>query len=97
MSAARWIKAYEHELQELRGPDGTVPPTTYLHYFDLLLLGEAAEWAESNPEAIRLFNTAVPTQATVDQLVSLFKQRFPAKIVEAIPVTFDMELADLRQ
>ena len=97
MSAARWIKAYEHELRELKGEDGTVPPATYLHYLDLLLLGEAAEWAESNPEAIRLFNTAIPTQATVDQLVSLFKQRFPAKIVEAIPVTFDMELADLRQ
>ena len=97
MSAARWIKAYEHELRELKEEDGTVPPATYLHYFDLLLLGEAAEWAESNPEAIRLFNTTAPTQATIDQLVSLFKQRFPAKIVEAIPVTFYMELVDLRQ
>ncbi|CAD6572869.1 MAG: hypothetical protein ASARMPREDX12_005523 [Alectoria sarmentosa] len=62
-----------------------------------LLQGDAAKWAESNPEAVRLLNTEQPIGATVNQFTSLFKQRVPAEVVEKTPVTFDAELADLRQ
>ncbi|CAD6593871.1 MAG: hypothetical protein ASARMPRED_008164 [Alectoria sarmentosa] len=62
-----------------------------------LLQGDAAKWAESNPEAVRLLNTEQPIEATVNQFISLFKQRVPAEVVEKTPVTFDAELADLRQ
>ena len=96
-SGALWLKAYEVDLRGLRGPDGKVPPATYIEYFELLLEGDAAEWAESNLEANRLFNASSPTEATVEQLKSLFKQRFPAKIIESVPVTFDRELSELRQ
>ena len=54
--ASRWLKVFEHELSEFRDADG-IPSTTYLHYLDLLLLGEAAEWIKSNPEAVRLMVT----------------------------------------
>ncbi|KAF6238772.1 hypothetical protein HO173_003279 [Letharia columbiana] len=62
-----------------------------------VLQGDAAKWAESNPEAVRLLDTDEPTQATVEQFTSLFKQRFPAEVIEVVPVTFDAELADIRQ
>ena len=68
-----------------------------MDYLDLLLQSDAAKWVESNPEAVRLLNAEEPTEAMVDQFVSLFKQRFPAEVVEEIPVTFDAELADLCQ
>lgn len=97
MSAARWLKSFEHDLTESRGEDSPIPPATFLHYLDLLLREDAAVWAETNADAIRLLNITSPTQTTVDQFVSLFKQKFPAKIVETAPVTFDSELADLRQ
>lgn len=97
MSAARWLKSFEHDLSESRGDDSPIPPATFLHYLDLLLREDAAVWAETNTDAIRLLNTVSPTQTIIDQFISLFKQRFPAKIVETAPVTFDSELADLRQ
>ena len=97
VSASRWLKSFEHELSEFRNAEGLIPPSTYLHYLDLLLLGEAAEWIESNPEAVRLMATPNPTQATVDQLTSLLRERFPAKTVEVTPMSFDIELSDLRQ
>ena len=97
MSASRWLKLFEHELSEFRGEDGLVPPATYLRYLHLLLLGEAAEWVESNPEAVRLMATQSPTQATVSQFVSLLQERFPSKAVESSPVSFDLEVSELRQ
>ena len=97
MSASRWLKLFDHELSEFRGEDGLVPPATYLRYLDLLLSGEAAEWVESNPEAVRLMATQSPTQATVSQFVSLLQERFPSKAVESSPVSFDLEVSELRQ
>ena len=81
MSGANWLKAYEMDLKSLRGLDGRVSPAVYLEYFELLLVEEAAEWGESSPEANRLFSTPEPTQTTVEQLTSLFKQRM--KIVSS--------------
>ncbi len=95
-SAARWLKSFNHELVPLK-ESGKLTPKAYLDYLDLLLQLDAAKWAESNPEAVRLLATEEPTQAMVDQFVSLLKQRFPAEAVEEIPVTFDAELAELRQ
>lgn len=96
ISAARWLKAYDRELTPRR-ESGQLTPESYLEDLDLLLAEDAAEWAESNSEAIRLLNTENPTQATVDQFTSLFKQRFPVKVAEVAPLTFDTEIADLRQ
>ena len=97
MSAARWIKSFEHELSDFRDENGMIPPSTYLRYLDLLLLGEAAEWVESNPEAVRLMATQDPTQATVSQFISLLQERFPSKAVESAPISFDLEVSELRQ
>ena len=97
MSAARWIKSFEYELSDFRDESGMIPPATYLRYLDLLLLGEAADWVESNPEAVRLMAIHDPTQATVSQFISLLQQRFPSKAVESAPVSFDLEVSELRQ
>ena len=97
MSAFRWLKSFEHELAVCRDAQGQIPPATYLYYLDLLLHGEAAEWVESNPEAVRLMATPNPTQDTVSQFSSLMQERFPTKSVEPTPVSFDMELSELRQ
>ena len=91
------IKSFEHDHSVSRDEQGLIPPATYLRYIDLLLLGEAAEWVESNPEAVRLMATPDPTQATVSQFVSLLQERFPSKAVESSPVSFDLEVSELRQ
>ena len=97
MSASRWIKSFKYEMSEFRGEDGRIPPTKYLHYLDLLLLGEAAEWVKSNPEAVRLMTTPDPTDSTVSQFVSLLQERFPSKAVESAPVSFDLEVSELEK
>ena len=63
----------------------------------MLLTEDAADWAESHPDAIRMLADPDPTQATVDDFKALFCERFPSKIVETTPVAFDVELSDLHQ
>ena len=80
-----------------RNEDGTIPADTYLESLNVLLTDDAADWAESHPDAIRLLSDPEPTQATVENFKALFCERFPTKAVEITPVPFDVELADLRQ
>ena len=77
--------------------DGSIPPDTYLESLNMLLTDDAADWAESHPDAVRLLAEPEPTQVTVDNFKTLFCERFPTKAVEITPVPFDVELADLRQ
>ena len=52
---------------------------------------------ESNPKAVRLMATPDSTHSTVSQIVSLLQERFPSKAVESAPVSFDLEVFELRQ
>ena len=94
-SASRWLKSLDHELSSVRASGG-LSIQSHLQYIDLLLQGEATEWADSSPEAIRLLGTPDPSQETLDQFITLFKQRFLAKVVEVVPITFEAELLDLK-
>ena len=97
-SAARWLKSFNHELECCKDETtGRVPPGKYLSYLDLLMTEDAADWAEENPDAAKHLATDAPTQDTVDNFLALFKERFPSKAIETTPITFDSELADLKQ
>ena len=96
VSASRWLKSFNHELEDFK-IDDTVPPKTFMRYFDLLMSDDAADWLETNPDASRLIEVDPPTSDTVDQIVSLIKERFPSKAVEEVPISFDAELIKLRQ
>jgi len=96
VSAARWIKRLEHELSGYK-VDGVINPSTYLDSLNMLLTDDAAEWAESHPEAIRLLAIEEPTAQDLANFRSLLCERFPTKAVEISPMSFDAELAELRQ
>lgn len=97
-SAARWLRGFDLEMAPVKNTNAAMYPQLYLQYLDLFLIDDAAVWVESNSEATRLLNEESPTQATIDEFTSLLKQKFPAPPSEEIaPITFDAELADLRQ
>lgn len=93
--ASRWLKRLEFEL---RGDSrsGIIAPEHYLSSVDLLLVGDAADWAESSPEISTLF-AGSHTSESLDRFLSLFKERFPTKSIETIPTTFSEELEGLHQ
>ena len=95
--ASRWLVKYNHEMKGYKTEDGSIPADTYLEFLNVLLTDDAADWAESHPDAVRLLNEPEPTQATVDSFKALFCNRFPTKAVEITPVPFDIEVQDLRQ
>lgn len=65
-SAAKWLKKFDLEMANFK-EDGKFPPGKYLETLDALLIGEASDWSESHPEAIRLLAEAdnAPTEQTV--------------------------------
>ena len=95
--ASRWLNKFNLEMRGYRTGDGSIPADIYLESLNVLLTDDAADWAESHPDAARLLTEPNPTQATVDDFKTLFCERFPIKAVEITPVPFDVELADLRQ
>lgn len=93
---ARWIKKLEFEL----GPqkiDGIIPAQRLLTSVDLLLTDEAAKWAETNPDAVRILASPEPTETDVTTFKNLFQERFPAEVVETSVVSFNLELSELHQ
>lgn len=97
-SAARWLRGFDLEIAPVKNTNPTMYPQLYLQYLDLFLIDDAVTWVESNSEATSLLSEENPTQATINQFTSLLKQKFPAPPSEEIaPITFDAELADLRQ
>lgn len=96
VSAARWLKRLDHEFSGYK-IDGVVKPFTYLDSLNMLLTDDAAEWAESHPDAIRLLAIEDPTAQDLENFKSLLCERFPTRSVEVSPIPFDAELAELHQ
>jgi hypothetical protein len=94
VSVARWLKCLEHELSGYK-VNGIINSNTYLDSLNVLLTDDAAEWAESHSEAIRLLAIEEPTAQ--DLVRSLLCERFSTKAVELSPIPFDVELSELRQ
>lgn len=82
ISASRWPINFNHETKGYKVEDESIPPNTYLESLNMLFSDDAADWAESNSDAVRLLAEPEPTQATVYSLKSLFCERFPTKAVE---------------
>ena len=93
--AARWLKRLEFNLRGLDRDRDDISPKQYLSSVDLLLISEAADWAESSPE-ISAILTGSPTKESLQRFLGLFKERFPSKAVE-VYVSFPEALEALRQ
>ena len=92
--ASRWLKRLEHEL---RGSEaGTIAPELYLSSVDILLMKEAADWAETSLDIIPLL-AAPYTQESLDRFLLLFKEKYPTKSVETITTSFPEEVDSLHQ
>ena len=98
-SAAKWLKKFDLEMEDYRNDNGLFPAGKYLSTLDALLTGDASDWSESHPVAIRLLAEAetTPTDQTVENFRALFCERFPSKVMEVSPIPFDLEIASLRQ
>ena len=96
ISAARWLKKLEHELNPYK-ENGVIPPGRYMDSINLLLTDDAAEWAETNAEAAGLLSQEDPTPESVTAFRNLFQERFPAKTVETSNTSFDTELGEMKQ
>ena len=96
VTGARWLKMFEHDIRSLKR-NHVFPPARYLHYLDMLLADEAADWADGTPEVSELLNTDQPTQETVERVKTLFKDRFSAKPADE-PVTYEaIKIRDLME
>ena len=92
--AARWLKRLEFDLHGLDKDD--ISPEQYLSSVDLLLIGEAADWAESSPE-ISAILAGSHTKESLQRFLLLFKERFPSKAAELVTVSFPEAFDALRQ
>ena len=62
---------------------------------DLLLVGKAADWAESSPEISIIF-ASYYTSELLTRFLLLFKKRFFIKSLEIVTTNFLEELDNLR-
>ena len=99
VTAARWLDKFDFEMEDYQDSEGRFPPTKYLGYLNMLLVEDAAKWSEKDPDARRLLAEAkaAPTPVTVDNFRALFCEAFPSREVEASPIPFEVELAELHQ
>ena len=92
----RWLKRLEFNLRGLDKSD--ISPKQYLSSVNLLLMGEAADWAEASSE-ISTILIGSHTQKSLQRFLILFKERFPSKAVEAVNLIFnpvERSISDIR-
>ena len=58
-------------------PHGTISPKKFLDYVDMLLIDDAADWADTDYDAARLLAEEKPTVQSVVLLTNLLQQWFP--------------------
>ncbi|SLM40420.1 hypothetical protein LPUS_11218 [Lasallia pustulata] len=96
-TAARWLKKLEWELKRCSSTQGTITPAEYLQAVELLLVDDAAVWAETTPGIAELLEDLDPTEDTLAQFKALFLQKYPTKTLDTPAIHFDSKIADLRQ
>ena len=67
-----------------------------MSFVDLLLIGKAADWAESSPE-INTILAGSHTKESLQRFLLLFKERFPSKAAKIVTVSFPEALDALCQ
>lgn len=58
-------------------PHGTISPKKFLDYVDMLLIDDAADWADTDYDAARLLAEEKPTVQSVVLFTNLLQQWFP--------------------
>ncbi len=93
--ASHWLKRLEFELQGSK-KDGIITPEQYLSSVALLLVGDAANWADSSHEITTIL-AGSHTSQSLNRFLSLFKEHFPTQVAEVVSTCFPEEVNDLRQ
>ena len=94
--ATRWLRRLNYDLQSHTDENGIVQPKTWLLSVSILLIDEAASWAESNEEMRRIFDKDEPASVDVAKAKELLQQWFPTRPAEP-PGTIDIQLIKLEQ
>ncbi len=99
VTAERWLSKFDFEMEDYQDSEGRFPAAKYLGYLNMLLVEDAAKWSEKDPDARRLLAEAksAPTEATVNNFRTVFCEAFPSREIEASPIPFEVELAELHQ
>ncbi|MCJ1343984.1 hypothetical protein MMC31_002184 [Peltigera leucophlebia] len=97
LPASRWLKKLQYDLKPSYPPHHPSYPREYVNALDVLLVGEAAEWAEENPLVQTRINKADPTLEDVEALKTLLQDRFPQRLTEITTFNINAELESLKQ
>lgn len=93
-SGSRWLKKFEYE-HEYYCPKEHISPDFYLNTLNLLLVEDAAIWADTTEEIVSLFEKKLPNQDDVKLFKVWFTLRYPPPSI--IPLRFSNEIRELRQ
>ena len=97
LPAFRWLKKLQYNLKPLYPPSHPSYSREYVNALDVLLVGEAAEWAEANPLVQVKINKPDPTLEDVEALKTLLQDRFPQRLTETTSFNLNTELESLKQ
>lgn len=96
ISATKWLKKLKHELRLFK-EGGVISSNRFIDSVNFLLTDDAAEWAETNMNAVRLLTEENFIADTIASFKTLFQERFPVRIVKSSAINFHTELEDFRQ
>lgn len=97
LPASRWLKKLQYDLKPLYPPSHPSYFREYVNALDVLLVGEAAEWAEANPLVQVRINKLDPTLEDVEALTTLLQDQFPQRLPETTTFNINSELESLKQ
>lgn len=97
LPASRWLKKLQYDLKPLCPPSHPSYSREYVNALDVLLVGEAAEWAEANPRVQVRINKLDPTLEDVEALKTLLQDRFPQRLAETTTFNINTELEGLKR
>ena len=77
--------------------NGCIPSDQYLQSIDILLVEDAVTWAETDLNIFTLLSQPNSTLDTVSKFKTLFTEKYPLQFTEIAPISFNNEVADLKQ
>ena len=87
----RWLKAMLQAWTTQGYTLATLPYSIYLDYIDTHLQGEAALYADRNPELNRLLNQETATLADLARVELILKARFPIQVPKEVDPETQLE------
>ena len=95
-SATRWLKKFKYKMSRYT-VNGHISSDWYLQFIDILLVENAVTWAETDLNIFTLLSQLNSTLDTVFKFKILFTEKYSLQFTEIASISFDNEVADLKQ